>query len=70
MKVVIDMKYNNNQIEFMKKIGISIDFNNISDEDYVEIEEKVSDYLQKKGFNEDYSPNKEGKMCESILDML
>lgn len=64
------MKYNNNQIEFMKKIGISIDFNNISDEDYVEIEEKVSDYLQKKGFNEDYSPNKEGKMCESILDML
>lgn len=59
-----------NQIEFMKEIGISINFSNISDDDYVAIEEKVSEYLQKKGFNEDYSPNEDGKMCESILDML
>ncbi len=54
----------------MKEIGISINFSNISDDDYVAIEEKVSEYLQKKGFNEDYSPNEDGKMCESILDML
>mgnify|MGYP000625942899 CR=1 len=70
MKVVIDMKFNNNQIEFMKKIGISINHENISDSDILLIEEKVSEYLQKKGFNEDYSPNQEGEMCESILDML
>ena len=30
----------------------------------------VLTYLQEKGFNEDYSPNQEGEMCESILDML
>lgn len=70
MKVVIDMKFNNNQIEFMKKIGISINHENISDSDILLIEEKVPEYLQKKGFNEDYSPNQEGEMCESILDML
>ncbi len=64
------MKFNNNQIEFMKKIGISINHENISDSDILLIEEKVSEYLQKKGFNEDYSPNQEGEMCESILDML
>lgn len=54
----------------MKEIGISINFSNISDDDYVAIEEKVSEYLQKKGFNEDYSPNEDCKMCESILDKL
>lgn len=70
MKAVIDMKFNKNQIELMKNIGISINFDDISDEEYIEIEEKVSDYLQKKGFNGDYSPNKDGEMCESILDML
>lgn len=71
MKAVInDMKFSENQIEFMKKIGISINFDNASDNNQIEIEEKVSDYLQKKGFNEDYSPNKDGEICESILDML
>lgn len=64
------MKFKNTQIEFMKKIGISIKQKNISDSDILLIEEKVSEYLQEKGFNEDYSPNQEGEMSESILDML
>lgn len=71
MERVIDMKFNENQIEFMKKIGISINFNdNLSDSDYDLIEEKVSDYLQKNGFDENYEPTEEGTMCEAILDML
>lgn len=69
-KKVIDIEFNKTQIDFMKKIGISFNFSNISDEDYILIEEKVSAYLQKKGFNEDYTPNRDGEMCESILDML
>ena len=48
--------FEKNQIEFMKKIGISIDFDNISDDDFIVIEEKVSEYLQKQGFDKDYSP--------------
>ena len=69
-KKVIDIEISKTQIDFMKKIGISFNFSNISDEDYILIEEKVSAYLQKKGFNEDYTPNKDGEMCESILDMF
>lgn len=65
------MKFSENQIEFMKKIGISINsFNNPSDEDVDVIEEKVSEHLQKNGFNKDYSTTTDGEMCESILDML
>lgn len=70
MKKVIDMRFNKNQIEFMKKIGISINFEDVSDDDALLIEDKVSDHLQKKGFNEDYSLTEDGEMCESILDML
>lgn len=65
------MKFSKNQIEFMKKIGISIDsFDNPSDKDIDAIEEKVSEHLQKKGFDKNYSATADGEMCESILDML
>ena len=71
MERVIDMKFSENQIEFMKKIGISINFSgNLSDSDYELIEEKVSEHLQKNGFDENYEPTEEGRMCESILDLL
>ncbi len=47
---MIDIEFSKTQIDFMKKIGISCNFSNISDEDY--------------------TPNKDGEMCESILDMF
>jgi len=55
---------------FLKNIGIHADFDNISDDELVKIEEKVSLYLQKRGFDEEYKPTEEGLMCESILDKL
>ena len=71
MKGVIDMAFNKDQIEFMKKIGISVDFSKeLSDADYEAIEETVADHLQKNGFDANYLPTEEGKMCESILDIL
>ena len=71
MKGVIDMAFSNDQIEFMKKIGISVDFSkDLSDADHEAIEEKVAEHLQKSGFDKDYLPTEEGKMCESILDEL
>lgn len=71
LKGVIDMTFSKNQIEFMKKIGISVDFSKkLSDADIEIIEDKVSEHLQKSGFDKDYMPTKEGKMCESILDLL
>lgn len=65
------MIFDKNQIEFMNKIGISINFSDVlSDSDYEIIEEEVSNHLQLVGFDSNYEPTEEGKMCESILDML
>lgn len=70
MKVVIDMKFTDKQIEFMREIGIKSNFDNLSDDDYIEIEEKVGDKLQISGFNKNNEITKIGKMCESILDLM
>lgn len=65
------MIFNKKQIKFMNRIGISINFSDmISDVDYLYIEEKVSEYLQIHGFDNKYEPTEEGKICESILDLL
>ena len=65
------MQFNKNQIEFLIKIGLSgIPFDALTDPDLEVIEEKVSECLQKNGFDANYTPTKTGKMCESILDML
>jgi hypothetical protein len=59
------------QIDFMKNNGINIDFNKkLSDDDYIEIEEKVSHLLQTIGFNEDYEPTQIGITCEEIIDAI
>ena len=67
---MISLNFTENQIEFMQQLGIEADFSNITDEDIVEIEDVVSEYLQQKGFDSNYSINDDGKMCESILDIL
>ena len=65
------MVFNRDQITSMNKIGISVDFSKaLSDADYESIEENVSEYLQKHGFDENYLPTEEGTMCETILDSL
>lgn len=55
---------------FMKNIGIDVNFDDMSDGDYMKVEEAVSLHLQKNGFDKEYKPTKEGTMCENILDKL
>lgn len=63
--------FDSNEIEFMKKIGININFDkDLSEEDSDKIEELVSDYLQIYGFDENYDITNNGILCESILDKL
>jgi hypothetical protein len=63
--------FDSNEIEFMKKIGINIDFDkDLSEENSDKIEELVSDYLQIYGFDENYDITNNGILCESILDKL
>lgn len=69
MKVAITM-FSEAEKVFLKSIGINANLDTISDDEFVTIEEKVSEHLQKRGFDEEYKPTKEGLMCESILDKL
>lgn len=62
--------FDEKQIKFMRSIGLDLDFEHLSDDDHVRIEEVVGDKLQKSGFNENYDITTVGKMCESILDRL
>ena len=62
--------FNNKQKEFMQEIGISVNFDHLTDDDYIAIEETVSEWLQKNGFDKGYNPTDDGLMCESILDEL
>ena len=59
------------QIEYIKSAtGKTFDFEHLSDDDLVEIEDSIAELLQKKGFDDNDEINDDGKMCESILDRL
>lgn len=62
--------FNQEQINFIKSIGLEFDFNNLSDDDIIQIEDGVATELQISGFDENYNITNIGKMCESILDDL
>ena len=48
-------------------LDIHCDFDHLTDDDVVRIEDTASDHLCLKCFDENYQPNDEGKMCEDIL---
>lgn len=62
--------FNKNEIDFMKSLGINVNFESLSEDTLVEIEDVVSEKLQKSGFDKDYNMTPDGKMCETILDKL
>lgn len=62
--------FTNSQIEYMRALGLNINFNNISDDEWVEIENAVATKLEISGFDENYEPTEDGKMCESIIDVI
>ena len=58
------------QIQFIRSIGLNLDFSNLTDDDYMEIETKVGDVYTSEV--EDYPDDVTPKilMCESILDHI
>lgn len=52
------------QLELLYEIGVE------DIDDAIEVEEKVSDFLMRRGFDEKYNPTVKGEICESILDNL
>lgn len=59
-----------NQRKYIESLGLKLDFDNLSDDDLVQIEDVVSEKLQKSGFDSLNNITSDGKMCESILDVL
>lgn len=52
------------QKRFLLSIGVN------PEEDLDIIEDKVGDYLTLKCLDDNYNPNEEGLMCQSILDYI
>lgn len=65
------MELNKMQLEILKKVGVEFQISiPLSDDQLIEIEKKVADYLVRYCLDENYDVNEEGEVCESILDML
>lgn len=62
--------FNEKQRKFIQSLGLKLDFDNLTDDDLVNIEDAVAEKLQQSGFNVAYDTTSVGKMCESILDEL
>lgn len=61
---MIKTHMNKIQIALMQSLGLN------QDTPLDIIEDKVSEYLEKNGFDENYNITDEGKICESILDCI
>lgn len=55
---------NEKQVQLLKKIGVN------PDAEFDIIEESVGDYLNTYCLDENYTPNEDGLICESILDYI
>lgn len=63
--------FTDEQIRYMKKeLGLDLNFSDLSDDDWVEIEDVVADRLGRSGFDKDYNPTADGLMCESIINKI
>ena len=67
-KMKID--FDNKQIDLLNKIGFPLSLSeDLSDDDILLIDEKVSEYFQLNGIDND-KVNDIGMVCESIIDCI
>jgi len=67
----MEIKFNEAQLNVLKKLGLNYNSTqDLSEDELVDLEERVGDYLTLHCLDKDYEPNEEGKICESILDLL
>ena len=67
------MPFSNEELNLMRRIGVRFDFGHMedfTDNDLFNIIDIVSDHLQIHGFDQDYGPTPDGKICEDILEKL
>ena len=65
------IKFSEQELAIMKKAEVSFDASGkLDDEDLLEIDELVSEYLMYEGMDEEGNVNEEGRICEQILEKL
>lgn len=64
------MKFSQKQMDFMKSIGLDMDFLKLSDDDYCKIEDTVGDVYTEEAQEHPDEATEKILLCESILDML
>ena len=63
--------FSKEQIIFLQTLNFAFDIKgDITNDQYFEIDERVSDLLLAKGFNANYDVNELGMLCEDIMDVL
>lgn len=62
--------FTSEQIAYIRSLGFTKKLDEMTDNDWCDLEDLVADRLAYTGFDADYAPTKEGLMCESILDKL
>lgn len=64
------IKFNVGQINYIKSLGLEFDFNNLSVNNIIKIEEVVADKLAQSGYDENCNITNDGEMCESIFAVI
>lgn len=63
-------KFNKEQINLLKEIGVMLEDREYSDSEIISIDNKVTECFQQEGIEKDDKLNKKGLICESILDVI
>lgn len=63
-------KFNDEQRKALLIIGVNIEDSNYTDDEILEIGEKVSNYIMLNNFDDDYKPNDLCLIFESIMDVF
>jgi len=62
--------FNENQLKMFENINRPILDRDYSDDEILELEDLIAERLMYSGFDDEYNPNDEGRLCESILDVF
>ena len=64
-------RFTEQQHALLRKIGVRTDVEaDLTDEQWLEVEDSVSEHLIIHCFDAEYNPNEEGRICEDILGRL
>lgn len=66
----IKINFSAKEKDLLKKLGITDNFNSLTDDDIMGIDEAVTEYLMDECIDEGGSVNAEGKVCEGIIEKL